>query len=209
MACSKYSNEIKIEVLNNGIDKKVSREKKEAFNNSLSLPSYWEGFNNETGELELKLSPYWEYMKKINSDLYLDCANRLNESKYRKAKRVKGKIEKIVNTGSALFITLTFKTDILAKTSPLTRRTYVRKYLKANCKNYVANVDYGAKNGREHYHAIVENDINLKEWHKMGAVKVEHIRVSEKDLKRVSLYISKLTAHALKVQTLTRLIYSR
>lgn len=210
MGVSKYKNDFKLKVINLGIDKKVKRLKRQAFNKSLRIPCYQIGFNNETGEIELKLSPFLELMKKISNDDYLDCGNRLNDSQYKKAKRVKEKVQELVNSGSALFITLTFKTDVLAKTSALTRRRYVQRYLKANCNKYVANVDYGAKNRREHYHAIVDKDINLKDWHKLGAINIRHIHSSPNDLKKVSLYITKLSAHALKEANLfTRLIYSR
>lgn len=70
---------------------------------------------------------------------------RLNESKKRKASKVKDKIHELVMNNNAIFITLTFNNDTLAKTSAITRRRYVARYLKANCDKYVANIDFGAK----------------------------------------------------------------
>lgn len=140
----------------------------------------------------------------------IDCADRLNESKYRKSKKVRDKISKLVLSDNAIFITLTFNDNTLSKTSVLTRRRYVARYLKQNCKEYVANIDFGGLNGREHYHAVVSKDIDFKKWHKFGAINAERVRPLEDSPKRISRYITKLTNHALKVGAIApRLIYSR
>lgn len=206
MSASKYDNDFKRRVLLDGIDRVVAKRKKEEYKKSVVKVADLDGIV-EDSFVNGCYFDFMEYCKEVPS---LDCALRLNESKQRKAKKVKDKIAHLVYSGKAIFITLTFTENTFAKTSVLTRRRYVARYLKANCKNYVANIDYGAKKGREHYHALVDNDINLKEWHKYGAIKVERVRTSASDLSRVALYVSKLTNHALKVgEDAPRLIYSR
>lgn len=206
MSASKYDNAFKQFVLLEGIDKKVADNKRQEYKKSV------EKVIDDNGIVETIMvnGCYYDYIEYCKNVPMLDCALRLNESKYRKAKKVRDKISELVLSGNAIFITLTFTDDTLAKTSVLTRRRYVARYLKANCKNYVANIDFGGKKGREHYHALVDNDIDFTAWHKFGAIKVERVKTSESDLKRVALYVSKLTNHALKLgETAPRLIYSR
>lgn len=204
---SKYSNEFKRKVLENRLDRQVARDKRLSYKESFRWLEI-----NEYGEMDFVMinNIYGEFMKECKKKPELDCALRLNESKYRKAKRVRSKIEDLVLTGQAIFITLTFTDSTLAKTTEITRRRYVARYLKENCSNYVANIDYGGKKGREHYHALVSNDIDLTKWHKLGAIQVERVKTSDTDAKRVALYVSKLTNHALKLHEVApRLIYSR
>lgn len=136
----------------------------------------------------------------------------LNSSRYHKEQRVRERTHDFIVSGNALFLTLTFKDDILSTTNAKTRRRYVSRFLKANCEHYVANVDYGSKNGREHYHAlvVVRKSVKLNQWHKLGAINLRHIRQTENDAKRVAKYTAKLSNHALKQYgTAPRLIYSR
>lgn len=208
MSCSKYDNAFKQKVLLNEIDKQVAIIKRENYKKE-SLTHYVDEFGAvfcsvPTNCWREMIAPY------RNGYNLIDCADRLLESKYRKAKKVRDKITNLVLTNSAIFITLTFKDSVLSKTSDLTRRRYVARYLKENCKEYVANVDFGALNGREHYHAVVSKDVDLSKWYRYGAIQVERVRPLEDSTKRISRYISKLTNHALKVGCVApRLIYSR
>jgi hypothetical protein len=78
---------------------------------------------------------------------------------------------------------------------------------------YVANIDYGAKNKREHYHALINCDkIDFSNWRKYGNINAE--RVKNKDIEsdkiKLSKYIAKLSNHAIKETTKRScLIYSR
>lgn len=209
MSKAKYDNHFKQRVLLQNIDKKVAEVRRLNINKTIRHHL----IDRETGE---RLTYYdvnafeaqaKKYRKGFNE---IDCAIRLNDSKYRKAKKVRDKIEKLVESGNAIFVTLTFTDITLQNTTIETRRRYVSRYLKANAKNYVANIDFGAQNGREHYHAVVDKDINFNDWYKYGAIKVERVRSTTGDLFRVSKYVTKLTNHALKVEGLQpRLIYSR
>jgi len=115
--------------------------------------------------------------------------------------------------GDCLFLTLTFNDNTLNQTSAETRRKYVRRYLKQfNCA-YVANIDFGSENGREHYHAVINTSrIDLALWRSYGNINVERVRNKSIELNktRLSKYISKLSNHAIK-ETTRRccLIYSR
>lgn len=99
------------------------------------------------------------------------------------------------------FVTLTFNEDTMQNTTEQTRRKYVSRYLNENCRDYYANIDYGAENGREHYHAVVCDRLDLEKWHKYGGIYVTKIRKSKRDVRKVATYIRKLTNHANKITT--------
>jgi len=143
--------------------------------------------------------------------LLVDAALDVRSSLYQRKKRIRDKINVYVLSGHTLFLTLTFKDEVLASTTAETRRRYVSRYLKENCVFYVANVDFGEKNGREHYHALVLADkVDFKAWHPYGGIKCYHVKDSKKDANKTALYVSKLTNHALKHEGFVpRLIYSR
>ena len=128
----------------------------------------------------------------------------------KKNQRARQRIESIIQSGNALFLTLTFTDHVLVSTTEKTRRTYVSRFLKENCIDYLANIDFGAKNGREHYHAVVsvENKLDYSKW-KFGALNGLKIRNDSKPI-TLAKYINKLSNHATKSTTKnSRLIYSR
>lgn len=158
----------------------------------------------------------WDNLVSEYGKTLVAVANDLNKSRWRRTRKCKIKVGEAVIGGNAIFLTLTFKDAVLASTSKETRRRYVSRFLKANSDLYVANIDYGAKNHREHYHAIVKSDIvDLKGW-TFGAINAARIRNKNLDLIRSCKYVDKLTNHCLKSSTsdykllrATRLIYSR
>lgn len=88
--------------------------------------------------------------------------NNKKNQKHRFNKRIKSMLFTMYNSlynmpdkYIAYFVTLTFKPEVLESTSKQTRRTYIARFLKENTYYYIANIDYGKKNDREHYHAIV------------------------------------------------------
>lgn len=100
--------------------------------------------------------------------------NRKNQ-KHRLNKRIKSILFTMYNSiynspdiYRAFFVTLTFDNDILESTNKATRRTYIARFLKEYTYYYIANIDYGKENNREHYHAIVLLDTkqydNLKRY---------------------------------------------
>ena len=126
--------------------------------------------------------------------------------------RLRKRIETMLTTSSdCSFLTLTFRDDVLAKTSSETRRQYVRKWLKDVSTEYVANIDFGSKNGREHYHAVSNARVDPTTW-LYGACNVQAVRYNpeSKSCVKLAKYVSKLTNHAIKETTKRcALIYSR
>lgn len=146
---------------------------------------------------------------KKDSDIFNECRLLYNSLKQRK-RRLKKRVTEIVSK-PALFVTLTFSPKYLNNSTFEERRRSVREYLKDNSSNYVANIDFGKKNGREHYHALVQAEsINLKTWHKFGGLKIKKVYTGFEDSGKLVTYINKLTNHGLKA-TAKRyaLIYSR
>jgi len=162
--------------------------------------------------------------KETLNDIEFDCIinNRIKElnevekicnASIQRTKRLRNRIESMLLNGDCLFLTLTFNDSTLDITNTETRRKYVSRYLKScNCK-YVANIDFGAKNHREHYHAVVNcSNIDLSLWRCYGNINVQRVRNNSIELnkKRLSKYICKLSNHAIKETTKRScLIYSR
>jgi len=188
MGISKYSNSVKSDCIDYGVVEYVKRTQKELY-------------KSQDGE------KFLQWCEFITRDPLIDCSIRLLESEYRKYARARDHIRDLVLSGNAVFITLTFRDDVLQKTSPRTRRKYVARYLSSQCSKYVANIDYSPKKEREHYHAVVDNRCDRNMWH-YGFVWTEIVRTQDFNCNRVAKYVAKLTSHAFKVSS-TRLLYSR
>ena len=136
---------------------------------------------------------------------------QINEAYKKRVYRLRLSIYDIVTDNQRpVFLTLTFSDDVLATTSEQTRRRYVTRFLKKHCKQYIANIDYGTLNEREHYHAIVSNKVDFAAWRQYGQINGETIVKSRDSIRALPKYISKLTNHAIKDTTKsTRIIYSR
>jgi len=141
---------------------------------------------------------------------YKECL-RIRMAEFKRGQRLNYKIKDIVfsDYGIPLFLTLTFNDKVLNSTSKDTRRRYVARWLKDNSIKYVANIDFGEKNGREHYHAVVlvSNNIDYTSW-LYGALNGQ--KIINKNPYKLKNYINKLTNHAIKkTAKQNRLIYSR
>lgn len=136
-------------------------------------------------------------------------AERINNARNHRIQRLKKRVENIISYRS-FFLTLTFTDEVLNKTSEKTRRLYITRFLKSLSTNYVGNIDFGAKNHREHYHAIIQcNNIDHKAW-PYGNIDFELIDFTQDSTHRLSKYISKLTNHAIKETTQRKaLIYPK
>lgn len=107
-----------------------------------------------------------------------------------------------------VFITFTFADDVLNNTSSKTRRTYISRELRSLNVPYIANIDFGSKYDREHYHGIAQIDWIDRETYELGGIHVQ--RVNTNNPLALAKYINKLTNHALKDSTgCARLLYSR
>lgn len=121
------------------------------------------------------------------------------------------------NYESVFFGTLTFKDQVLEKTSSETRRKYVSRYLKSISECYVANIDFGDKeknpesNEREHYHCLIAIKEKPSSW-PYGFCNFKKVNIQGDSATCLSKYIVKLSRHALKQTTngkAPRLIYSK
>ena len=175
-----------------------------------------------SNKLEKAKEFYVETSKELSkySPLEREEAERVNTASYKRTKRLKDKMRLLLQTKKSIFLTLTFTDSVLASTSEETRKKYVQRYLKEYCSKYIANIDYGSINEREHYHAVIipkTDKINLKPWtDNYGGTKVKRVRLDanknneEISSARLSKYINKLTNHAIKETThQNRIIYSR
>ena len=94
---------------------------------------------------------YQEMFQEEYQEEYQECI-RVNNASYHRTKRLREKIENMLLSGQCIFLTLTFTNETLENTNQDTRKRYVKRYLKEVSNQYVANIDYGSKNEREHYH---------------------------------------------------------
>lgn len=149
------------------------------------------------------------YFVSEDMELWKEC-ERINHAATKRALRLRERIEYFLSLGHCFFVTLTFNDSCLSSTTEETRRAYVKRFLRSQSSNYVANIDYGSENGREHYHCVIVCDnVDLSSWEKYGFIFYEHIKRPKSSIK-LGKYISKLTNHAIK-ETCKRqaIIYSR
>jgi len=170
-----------------------------------------EEYNEDTGEVNY----FTKYQLKQAQEEDLGLEFRLYKGNERRRERIKTRITRMLATNKALFLTLTFSDKMFARNcSTETRRRYIARFLKSECSEYLANIDFGSKNQREHYHAVVvpKTAIDFSKYHKIfdSCIKAEKIRIDDNSVKYVSTYINKLTNHALKENGFyKRLIFSR
>lgn len=131
---------------------------------------------------------------------YKDIIN-LRNSDYKKYNRIRNRIYNM-DLDNIWFCTWTINDNNLDKNH---RRKLKELY---SGLNYVINVDYGAKNGRKHYHGILEC-FNIPISWDYGFCKF--IKIHFNDVDSISKYINKFTNHALKDTTISeeRILYSR
>lgn len=143
-------------------------------------------------------------------DLWVE-GRRINSAFYaRKTRLWKYIYAMMLQSDTVVFLTFTFTDKVFDKTSYDTRKKYVQRFLKDQAAYYIANIDFGEENGREHYHAIAIGHFDYGSWHKYGSIKGLPVHRSVDDAKRLSKYVSKLTNHAIKKTTgAVRVIYSR
>lgn len=133
--------------------------------------------------------------------------HRINNRKRNRKSRLRKRISNMINCPfECYFLTLTFEDLPLNVLTIDERKNLIRKFLKSNFIEYVANIDYGG-NDREHYHAIVVSFDNILDLdYKFGFYNFQKI-FKEEDKFALSEYINKLTNHSIKFNS--TLIYSR
>lgn len=191
---------IKQFILDNNIHKEVNRVNKYVFMASYMGKEYLDIANSMVDHIINKYS-YSIYRKALN----------INNAYYHRKSRVSNRLECMLSCGNCIFVTLTFTDEILNKTTYEIRRRYVREFFKLHSDYYIANIDFGEKNGREHYHGVVLCEyIDSSSW-KYGYSWFNKIKNNKSSIESVSKYIPKLTNHAIKKSTgqSFRLIYGR
>lgn len=126
---------------------------------------------------------------------------KIVDSNYHKRLRVSTRFENMFLTSEfpIYFGTLTFTDEVLENTSNFTRRVYVRRFLKNISSDYLANIDFGDLNNREHFHCLFscDNIDKFKLW-KYGFVNVKKVVFSKSNKHNISNYIVKLVNHCVK-----------
>ena len=148
----------------------------------------------------------------------ISCAMNINSAYYKKLGRVKSKLIKMEESCfensnlNMVFLTFTFNDYALSHNNADSLKQAVRRFLKEHSIKYVANVDYGARNGRKHFHAValIDGKLNYKLWKSYGALNGRKVNLNDTAPKRMAKYVTKLSLHAIKESTgFNRLIYSR
>lgn len=148
---------------------------------------------------DLEKDYYYDKLYELYNENYDDFAEacKIAMSDFKRNSRLKNRIRDYLEIGNCIFVTLTFTDDVLNSTTADTRRQYVRKQLKLMSKYYIANIDFGEKNGREHYHAIIVSDFADRLLWKYGNIDFKRIIKSSNPLV-LAKYVSKLANHAIK-----------
>lgn len=165
--------------------------------------------DNEHDMYITKAKELWHMYNKLYPKEWKECA-RISNAHRNRVLRLKKRIADILLFGDCIFLTFTFTDETFNRRNADSRKQAVKKYLTSLDCPYVANIDFGKKNGREHYHAVVGIDkVDYSKW-KYGALNGLKIRNQTEDLTRIAKYIAKLTNHAIKETTKRSVImYSR
>ena len=123
---------------------------------------------------------------------YKECERIINAD-YKRVKRVRTRIAKIINSDSPVFITLTISDKYYKKLSITTFIIYATRCL-SKYDDYVGNEDWGEENGRFHLHFVACGRAKFN-W-LYGFVDVKPI-IYKNDIS-LAKYINKITNHSLK-----------
>lgn len=150
----------------------------------------------------------------FNPELESECEKILNANRARSYRLRRKILWMLLYCPSVVFCTLTFTDDFLSSTTSSTRRQAVSRFLSSLNVPYIANIDFGDDNGREHYHAVVgcvvpKSSIFFYNEH-YGNLDIKRVRFSKLSCLRLSKYVSKLANHAVKVSACRNaLLFSR
>lgn len=157
------------------------------------------------------------YFAKTYPPEYLDEVERINNATYERTRRLRAKINWLLQNFQCSFLTFNFN-DYTLSLDAAYRRTLIQRTCVALDTYYIGNIDFGSseeyvdENGctrlgtsREHYHVLVakrcdtRTDSTLFDYcQKYGHVYVESCRMSREDVSRLSRYTAKLANHAVK-----------
>lgn len=130
--------------------------------------------------------------------------------------RYKRRVESMLKTDKyrCYFLTFTFTEKTLEKTTQKTRLRAIKTFLNGQASDYVLNIDYGKKNNREHYHAIILSRYKtlVLSAYKYGFIEYDklHDTLNKIYTERNYPTAERLTNHAFKETTReSKIIYSR
>lgn len=159
---------------------------------------------------------------------------QLIKNKRQKGSRLKNHLNYYArNEYKLVFATFTFN-DTSLSLDEIYRKKEITRALHSNSNiiDYIGNIDFGEKNGREHYHYLLilrknfepktkvstitskeirkcNEVLNLDINYKLGFTTYELVSNGENDINKLKNYITKLTLHALKQEKRYQLIVKR
>lgn len=222
--CSNNSN------INNFCKSQTEKEKVNSIKNNLIISGKYDLYHKKryaeyskylasigVGEINHKYEPYLSVDNLLTAEEEKFC-KQIYDAQRKRLERLRSKLRQRIEHYNCLWLTLTFRDDVLDNTCKQTRRDYIRKYLKSLGIPFgVANIDYGDKDKnpdsleREHYHAIIQADRVEPSTYPYGFCKIKKISTENRSVEKITEYINKLTNHAYKDSTTgrDRLIYLR
>lgn len=136
----------------------------------------------------------------IDSNFYKKIIN-FNRNMSSKKRRCRAKLEEMCkNFNYVYFMTYQLYDDVLALKDE-TQKKLVSKWLKGKSNMYVLNVDYGDLKGRKHFHAVFGTNDKIPYKSLESNITLKLIPNKLDDKERISKYITKLSAHAVKIST--------
>lgn len=149
---------------------------------------------------------YFELCEIISAlDIDVEYLDKVARRKYLKSTRLKKYVEFILKK-PCIFLTLTFTDYSLSFTSKH-RLECVKEYLYMQSDYFILNKDFGAQNGREHYHCIIQADSVDYSKYTLGAINGLRCYTNKSSAYALRRYISKLTNHAIKHGTRGSRVY--
>lgn len=136
----------------------------------------------------------------IDLNFYNKIIN-FNRNLSAKKRRCRAKLNEMCkNFHYVYFMTYQLYDDVLALKDE-TQKKLVSKWLKGKSDMYVLNIDYGAEKGRKHFHAVFGTNDKIPYKSLESNITLELIPNRLDDKERISKYITKLSAHAVKLST--------
>ena len=201
-------------ILSDGTYQKYTEKRKKAFIEKEPEKVYSVQVDEDTGEVLPGTVLNQDYFQ-LDEETLTEC-ERIRNSKNKQRQKIEEHITFLFELQNCdlYFGTFNFNDDALTKTED-TRKQSIRRLLNKIAEDYILNIDYGEKKGREHYHAIIairknketkyENEyghLKIKELdaYKYGNYDLEEIKTEKIDKERLARYITKLTMHSVKVK---------
>lgn len=145
-----------------------------------------------------------------------DEFEKILSARYMKVSRIKKHLVwQIVSRKYLYFLTFTFD-DVLLSKCQRTKRDLIKNCMLSFDDDvlYILNIDYGKKNEREHFHALLATDnssdliCHIRKYYSCR-FKVQKVDICGDDIKRLSKYINKLSNHCKKDSTYNkRIVYN-